>query len=92
MEPPPSLPMAMGQSPAARAAPAPPLDPPGVRSVFHGLRHGSLTLFSVVPDCPNSGVLVLPRTMAPAAFTRSTTMESISGTRSRNRAEPMVLK
>ena len=91
MEPPPSLPVAMVQSPAAKAAPAPPLEPPGVRSVFQGLRHGSLTLFSVVPDCPNSGVLVLPRTIAPAAFTRSTTIESISGTRSRNRADPSVV-
>ena len=62
-----------------------------MRAVFQGLRLGSLTLFSVVPDCPNSGVLVLPRMIAPAALTRSTTIESISGVRSRNRAEPIVV-
>ena len=35
-----SEPVARGTSPAASAAPAPPLDPPGVRSRFHGLRVG----------------------------------------------------
>ena len=62
-----------------------------MRSVFQGLRQGSPSLFSVVPDWPNSGVLVLPRITAPEAFTRSTTMESMSGTRSRNTADPMVV-
>ena len=38
MEPPPSVPMASGPRPAATAALAPPLEPPGVRSRFHGLR------------------------------------------------------
>ena len=38
MEPPPSVPTASGPSPAATAAPAPPLDPPGVSSRFHGFR------------------------------------------------------
>ena len=38
IEPPPSVPMPIGPSPAATAAPAPLLLPPGVRSVFHGLR------------------------------------------------------
>ena len=37
MEPPPSLPTATGHSPAARAAPAPPEEPPGVRSGSQGL-------------------------------------------------------
>src|SRR5947208_3498755 len=38
MEPARSLPSASGPSPAASAAAAPPLDPPGVRPRFHGLR------------------------------------------------------
>ena len=38
MEPPPSEPCAIAHKPAASAAPAPPDDPPGVRSVSHGLR------------------------------------------------------
>ena len=91
MEPPPSLPVARVQRPAAKAAPAPPLEPPGVRVVSQGLRQGSPNLFSVVPDKPNSGVLVLPRMMAPAALTRSTTTESYSGARSRNNADPKVV-
>src|ERR1700761_301969 len=37
-EPPPSVPMASGVIPAATDAPAPPLEPPGVRSRFQGLR------------------------------------------------------
>ena len=37
-EPPPSLPTARGPTPAATAAPEPALEPPGVRSGFHGLR------------------------------------------------------
>ena len=49
MEPPPSVPVAMAHMPAATAAPAPPLEPPGVRSGFQGLRDGSPSRFSVVP-------------------------------------------
>ncbi len=37
MEPPPSLPWAMGRMPAATAAAAPPLEPPGVTPCRHGL-------------------------------------------------------
>ena len=80
----------MGHIPDAKEAPAPPLDPPGVRSVFHGLRQGSPSRFSVVPCRPNSGVFVLPRMTAPEAFTRSTTTESMSGTASRYASEPIV--
>jgi len=38
IDPPPSLPVHAGNNPAATAAAEPPDDPPGVRSVFHGLR------------------------------------------------------
>ena len=38
VDPPPSLAVANGMMPAATAAAEPPLEPPGVRSVFHGLR------------------------------------------------------
>jgi hypothetical protein len=37
-EPPRSLPSAIGSSPAARAAPAPPLDPPALFDRSYGLR------------------------------------------------------
>src|SRR5918912_557843 len=49
IEPPPSVPSAPGTMPAATAAPDPPLEPPGVRSVAHGLRVVPYTVFSVVP-------------------------------------------
>ena len=38
VEPPPSLAVQKGTKPAATAAAEPPLDPPGVRSGFHGFR------------------------------------------------------
>ena len=37
IEPPPSLPTPPAESPAAIAADSPPLEPPGVRAVSHGL-------------------------------------------------------
>src|SRR5262245_42650820 len=46
-EPPPSVPCAAGASPAATAAAAPPLEPPGVRSRSHGLRQAPLSSDSV---------------------------------------------
>ena len=77
IEPPPSDPSAIGTSPAATAAALPPLEPPGLRSSFHGLR--------VIPNaaelvkCPqaaSSHSAVLPSTIAPAARSRRTTSES----------------
>ena len=92
MDPPPSLPVAKGHKYAATAAAAPPLDPPGVRSVFQGLHPVIPKLFSHVPTMPNSGTLVLPKMMPPAARTRSTTAESRSGIRSLNTTEPEVVR
>src|SRR5215475_12183466 len=71
-EPPPSLPSATGVTPAATDATAPPLEPPGVSAVFQGLRVMPWTKLLVWPRYPNSGVAVLPRTIAPAFRNRST--------------------
>ncbi len=38
MEPPVSVPSEISLNPAATAEPEPPLEPPGMASVFHGLR------------------------------------------------------
>ena len=46
---------------------APPLDPPQVSAVFQGLRVAPNNALNVLPPAPNSGVLVLPTTIAPAA-------------------------
>src|SRR4051812_29987911 len=48
-EPPPSVPSARAVIPAATDAPAPPLDPPGVRPRSQGLRVSPYTLLSVCP-------------------------------------------
>ena len=47
IEPPPSEPCASGTSPAATAAPAPPLEPPAVRVRSQGVRAGGATSGSV---------------------------------------------
>ena len=46
--------------PAAAAAEAPPLEPPGVFALFQGLRVVPVKALSVTPFQPNSGVVVLP--------------------------------
>ena len=72
IEPAPSDAVAAAHSPAATAAALPPLDPPGLRSVFHGLRVIPKAGPSVSPMIASSGVFVLPMTIAPAARRRRT--------------------
>jgi hypothetical protein len=66
--------------PVASATAAPPLEPPHVRAGFQGLRVAPKTALKVLPPAPNSGVLVFPTTMAPAALSRWTMSASSSGT------------
>src|SRR5215475_13955035 len=91
-EPPVSEPWAIGPIPVARATAAPPLEPPQVSAGFHGFRVAPNTVLKVLPPAPNSGVLVLPSTMAPAALRRSTISESSAGTWSSNTFEPQVVR
>ena len=89
MEPPPSEPVASGTMPAASAAAAPPEEPPGPRVGSNGLREGPKTELVVLPIQPNSGVLVLPTTMQPAARSRATKgLSAVAGGSSACRAEP----
>ncbi len=89
MEPPPSDPVASGTMPAARAAAAPPEEPPGPRLVSYGLRDGPKMALVVLPIQPNSGVLVLPTTTQPAARRRATKGSStVAGGSSACSAEP----
>ncbi len=90
IEPPPSLPWAIGTMPAATAAAAPPDEPPGVRSVSQGLRAGPKRRGSVTGRIPNSGMLVLPTSTKPASRSRRTTNASCCGTKSPNMSEPIV--
>ena len=64
---------AIGNMPAATAPAAPPLDPPGLRFVSHGLRLGPKRRFSAAVITPNSGVLVRPHSTKPASTSASTT-------------------
>ena len=72
IEPAPSDAVAAAHSPAATAAALPPLEPAGLRSVFHGLRVMPNAGPSVSPMIASSGVFVLPRITAPAARRRRT--------------------
>src|SRR5438552_16456954 len=66
-EPPVSLPSATGESPLASATAAPPLEPPHVLVRSYGFRVAPNRVLNVCEPAPNSGVLVLPSVMAPAA-------------------------
>src|SRR4051812_9511496 len=66
IDPPPSLAWANGTIPDATAAAAPPLDPPGVRVVSHGLRVPHAR-GSVVGTLPSSGLFMRPAITCPAA-------------------------
>src|SRR6266536_3421275 len=80
IDPPPSLPCAAGAIPTATATAAPPLEPPGVSDVSHGLRQTPFKSDSVTTVIPSSQVFVFPSRTNPASFRRRTTAESKSGT------------
>lgn len=82
-----SDPLDRGAMFVASDAPAPPEEPPEVRSVLKGLVVAPKTRFVVLEPTANSGELVLPRTMPPAARIRETTGSSAVGTLSLNKGE-----
>ena len=75
-----SVPCASHTSPAASAAAPPPVEPPEVSAVFHGLRVRPNTSLKVEPPAPNSGVFDLAMTMPPLRSMRSTTGCEVFGT------------
>ncbi len=92
-EPPVSVPIATGASPAATATAEPLDEPPGVRctALSHGLR--GVPMCVLVPQLPmaNSTVCVLPRTIMPAAMSRSASVAVTGDTRSAHTLEPPVV-
>ena len=89
VEPPPSLAVHIATIPEATAAADPPLDPPGVRSGFHGFRVTPRAGDAVKETAPNSGAAVLPSGMPPAARSRATCTESsATGGRPLKRSDP----
>ena len=87
-----SVPSAIGTQPALTAAAEPPEEPPGVRDRSQGLRVRPQSALSVKPEWANSGVVVLPMTMAPAARSRATMIGSRSGTQCSRISEPWVVR
>ena len=90
MDPPPSLPVAMGRRPPATAAAVPPDDPPGVRSGFHGLRVVPCSSVDVQLMPPNSLAVVWAASTAPAVRRRDSEVSSWSETRSLKSIEASV--
>ena len=90
MDPPPSLPVAMGRRPPATAAAVPPDDPPGVRSGFHGLRVVPCNSVEVQLIPPNSLAVVCAASTAPAVRRRDSEVSSWSETRSLKSIEASV--
>ena len=90
-EPPISLPSPTALMPVASAAASPPLDPPAVRSRFHGLRVRPCRLLSVCTRSAMSGRLVRPIGMAPAARILSTTGASKGTTAPASAGTPQVV-
>ena len=92
MEPPVSDPIAIRTSPAATAAPEPDDEPPGMWSVFHGLRAGGNGRSNDGPPSANSCVATLPSSTPPAAASLAATTESASGTTSSRSLEWHVVR
>src|ERR1700726_2372930 len=88
IEQPKSVPCAKGAMPVATATADPPEEPAGLNAGFQGLRVTPNTSLKVLAPAANSGVLVLPSTIAPAAFRRRTASASSVGTLSLNNGEP----
>jgi hypothetical protein len=90
IDPPPSLACAIGTSPAATAAAAPPDEPAAERDRSHGLCVTPSASVSVEPSRPISDVALLPITANPAASTRDTNGVSIACVLSRRSRVPMA--
>ncbi len=91
IEPPVSEPIDSGASYAASAAALPPPEPPGIRSVSHGLRVGPYAEYSVEEPMANSSMFVLPSITVPAARSRSTMVESYGGRQPSRIFDPTVV-
>src|SRR6478672_5636736 len=88
IEPPVSVPMAHGASPAATAAALPPEEPPGTRSRSHGLSTGPKAEFSFDEPIANSSWLVFASSPAPAAVNRDTAVAVYGGSYPSRMREP----
>src|SRR3989442_15582901 len=79
-DPPVSVPRAHTASPDATAAAEPPDEPPGTRSVSHGLRAGPYPEFSLDEPIANSSQFVFPTSTDADRSSRSHGVQSYGGT------------
>src|SRR6266540_4487689 len=81
IEPDRSVPISNGVIPEANAAAAPPLEPPGVRSIFQGLLvRPKMGLLDCAGSANISATFVLPMRTPPAALRRAAIVLSSFGT------------
>src|SRR5690606_31243804 len=90
MEPPVSDPNAPKARRPPTADPEPLDDPPVTCSGFHGFRQCPQCTLCPVGPTANSDMLRPPRLTAPAAASRSMTVQEFSGQKSRRIVEPQV--
>src|ERR1700730_7254514 len=91
MDPPGSVPTAIGTDRAPTVLALPPDDPPGTPSRSHGLRVGKNAEFSQDEPIANSSILVLPTITASAASSRCTTVDEYGGLKFARIFEPHVV-
>src|SRR5207247_10671446 len=92
MEPPVSDPSAATVMSAATAAAAPPDEPPGTRLKSRGLCTGFQAEFSFDEPMANSSQFSFPRTIAPAASSLDTVVQSYGGMYVPNIFDPAVVR
>src|SRR5438046_1638748 len=92
IEPPVSEPSVATAILAATAAAEPPLEPPGTRDLSWGLRTGPYAEFSLEDPIANSSQFSLPRTIAPAASSFATAVQSYGAIKSLRIFDPAVLR
>jgi hypothetical protein len=90
-DPPVSEPEQSGTMPVASATAEPPDEPAAERTGSNGLPVAPYTALRVFAPAPNSGVLVLPTTIAPAWRTAATMRSSAAGMWSRKIVLPNVV-
>src|SRR5471030_1460881 len=91
IDPPVSVPTAIGTERAPTVAALPPDDPPGTPSRSHGLRVGKNAEFSHDEPMANSSMLVLPTMTASAASSRWTTVDEYGGLKFASSFDPHVV-
>src|SRR5579872_6641364 len=89
IEPPPSVACEIGSTPAATITAVPADEPFDVWPTSHGLRVTYMAGLSAALQQPNSGVVLRPMTLSPAARIRPVRKLSATGRLPRIRREPI---